>query len=132
MAEITLKINHRGYGIFCDEGQEERLNELAEYVDSRLRDIAAAGAATNESHLLVLTSLVLADEVFDMRDEMASMKTKLQALQASKTPTAAVTAPSEEETMVVEAIDYLANKLERISSRLQISEQGELARGKAA
>jgi len=121
MAEITLKINHRGYGIHCDEGQEERLNDLAAYVDSRLSDIAAAGAATNESHLLVLTSLVLADEVFDMREELASMQDKLQKIQDAKTlPVAEST--SEEEVMVVEAIDYLANKLEHISNRLQLSE----------
>jgi len=127
MAEITLKINHRGYGIYCDEGQEGRLNELAAYVDSRLRDIAASGAATNESHLLVLTSLVLADEVFDMREELRSLKGKLQKLQETKAPAVAADNSSEEEAMVVEAIDYLANKLERISNRLQISEQEERA-----
>jgi cell division protein ZapA len=132
MAEITLKINHRGYGMYCDEGQEERLNELAAYVDSRLRDIAASGAATNESHLLVLTSLVLADEIFDMRGEMSSLQTKLQELQMQKAPVCSTGASPEEEAMIVEAIDYLANKLERISNRLQLPEQEECAQGRAA
>ena len=46
MPEVTLQINGRGYGIFCDEGQEERILELAAFIDSRLQDIAAAGAAS--------------------------------------------------------------------------------------
>ncbi len=131
MAEITLKINHRGYSMYCDEGQEERLNELASYVDSRLRDIAAAGAATNESHLLVLTSLVLADEVFDMREELSLLREKLQSktgVQHSHTESAG----NSEEEMIVEAIEYLANRIERISSRLTISGQGERMQERAA
>ena len=66
MAEVTLSINGRDYGISCDDGQEQRVQDLGMYVDSRLRDIAKAGAASNESHLLVLTSIMLADEIFDL------------------------------------------------------------------
>ncbi len=116
MSEITLKINHRGYGIHCDEGQEERLNELAEYVDSRLRDIAAAGAATNESHLFVLTSLVLADEVFDMREELQALREKVRNVGEQDS----IGRSDEEEQMIVEAIDYLANRIGQISKRLQV------------
>lgn len=68
MAEITLKINGRSYDMACDDGEEKRIMQLAEYVDSRLGMIAKSGAARNESHLLVLTSLVLADEIFDLRE----------------------------------------------------------------
>ena len=50
MAEVTLKINNRGYGLSCEDGEEQRVLDLASYVDSRLQDIAKAGAATNESH----------------------------------------------------------------------------------
>ena len=125
MAEITLKINHRGYSMCCDEGQEERLTELAAYVDSRLRDIAAAGAATNESHLLVLTSLVLADEVHDMRSEIASLQKRVQILQQGQDDSVSEETGTEEEAMVVEAIDYLAHKIEHVANRLQISEQSE-------
>lgn len=135
MGEITLKINHRGYGLHCDEGQEARLTELAAYVDSRLRDIAASGAATNESHLLVLTSLVLADEVFDLRDELESLKLRMSELQSegvAQQDGVESVRGHEEEAMIVEAIDYLAHKIERISSRLQVSGQMHSTRERAA
>lgn len=116
MAEITLKINHRGYSMSCDEGQEGRLTDLAAYVNSHLSNIATAGAASNESHLLVLTSLVLADEVFDMRDEVAALQEKL----SSRKDPVSEGVSNEDEEKIVEAIDYLANKIERIAGRLDI------------
>ncbi|MBL4588720.1 MAG: cell division protein ZapA [Alphaproteobacteria bacterium] len=66
MAEVTISINGRNYGVACDDGQEQRVSELGQYIDKRLKDIASAGAATTESHLLVLTALVLADEIHDL------------------------------------------------------------------
>lgn len=68
MAEVTVTINGRNYGIACDNGQEQRVIELGNYINERLNSIAAGGAATTESHLLVLTSLVLADEIQELRD----------------------------------------------------------------
>lgn len=98
MPEVTLQINGRGYGIFCDEGEEERILALAEYIDSRLKDIAAAGAASAESHLLVLTALVLADEVFDLRENQGG-------------------APEDEER-TAQFIEHIAGKIEHLAERI--------------
>ncbi len=108
MPEVTLKINNRGYSLSCDEGQEQRLVDLAHHVDTRLRDIASSGAATNEAHLLVLTSLVLADEIYELRDEMDSMRRNMAEVS---------TATHDEE--IAHAIDHLASKIEHIAARIQ-------------
>ncbi len=68
MANIRLKINGRDYDMACDDGQEERIYALSQYVDSKLSMISGAGAGKSESHLLMLTSLVLADEIFDLKE----------------------------------------------------------------
>lgn len=114
MAEITLRINGRGYSMTCDDGQEQRLIDLSNFVNSRLNDIAAAGAATSEAHLLVLTALVMADEVFDLRNEVLQMQEEIKFLQAQP----AVPASREDETLIAQAIDHLANRIEAISSRI--------------
>ncbi len=108
MPEVTLKINNRGYSLACDAGQEQRLVDLAHHVDSRLKDIASAGAATNEAHLLVLTSLVLSDEIHELRDELAAMRRDMNGASAT-------TAHDEE---IAEAIDHLAGKIEHIAARI--------------
>jgi cell division protein ZapA len=74
MAEVRIYINGRDYDIACDDGQESRIRELGGIIDKTLRDIARAGAATNESHLFVLTSLVLADEVYDLRQHVQDLQ----------------------------------------------------------
>ncbi len=127
MSEVTLKINKRGYSLSCDEGQEKRLVELAGYVDGRLKDIAASGAATNESHLLVLTSLVLADEVYELRDEVGQMARYIQQLQDGRPMQEAVGMSSDEEKMIVDAIEYLANKIESIAVRVQGASESKAA-----
>ncbi len=104
MAEVTLTINGRNYGISCEDGQEQRLTELGHYVDTRIREISKAGAASNESHLLVLAGLVLADEIFDLRDG---------------TGVAANGISQEEEKAIVQSIDYLAERINTIASRIQ-------------
>lgn len=73
MGEVTITINGHSYGIFCDNGQEQRVVDLSNHVDRKMRDIARAGAANNESHLLVLTAIMLADEAFDLRDNLATL-----------------------------------------------------------
>ncbi len=127
MSEVTLKINNRGYSLACDEGQEGRINELGHFVDSRLQDIAAAGAATNESHLLVLTSLVLADEIFELRDEVAQMNGYIRQLQDGRSAPVQQGMSSQEEKLIADAIEHLADKIETIASRVQKTEKSEAA-----
>ncbi len=109
MSEVNITINGRSFGISCEDGQEQRVADLSHYVDSRLKDIAKAGAASNEAHLLVLTTLLLADEVFDLRNDVGSMSQNLETAQANENNEAAV----------AHAIDDLADRIDRIASRIQ-------------
>lgn len=112
MAEISITINGRNYGIACDDGQEKRVQELARYVDFRLREIARAGAASNESHLLVLTTIILADEIADMKATGTVPAAKQQAA-------VGVRMTDEEELEIVSAIDLLAARIDQIAGNLQ-------------
>lgn len=123
MSEVTLKINNRGYSLACDPGQEGRIEELGRYVDGRLQDISAAGAATNESHLLVLTSLVLADEVFELKDEMDKMKRYIDQHDFSSPRGLVGNISEQDEKLIAESIEYLAGRIESIAGRLAKAEQ---------
>lgn len=108
MAQVNVAIHGKVYGIACDDGQERRVQELAGYVDMRLREIAGAGAATNESHLLVLTALVLADEIFDTKANMAA-PAYAEDDRFSE----------EDERVIVDAINHLAARIDSVAERLQ-------------
>ena len=109
MAEVSVVIHGKPYGISCDDGQERRVQELAKYVDARLREIASAGAASNESHLLVLTALVLTDEIFDARQSKPVPATERYQDRLSE----------DDEEMIVEAINHLAARIDSVAERLQ-------------
>jgi len=68
VSEITISINGRNYDITCDKGQEGRVLDLATYVDQRVREISQSGAAYNDSHLLVLATLFLSNELLEARE----------------------------------------------------------------
>lgn len=111
MAEVTLTINGKNYGISCDDGQEGRVKKLGQYIDRRIKDVAGAGAANNELHLLVLTSLILADEIFELRHEAARLR------EAAETPPER-DALSIDEATVIRAIESVADRIEDITERV--------------
>ena len=68
MAEVTITINGRHYDIACDHGQEGRIIDLAGYIDQQIGQISQTGAAYNDTHLQILTLLVVADQLFEARE----------------------------------------------------------------
>lgn len=72
MAEVTVRINGYVYTVGCEDGQEAHLQAMAAEVDGRIASIKAVGAQSGEARLLMLASLLLADELHDMRVAQAS------------------------------------------------------------
>ncbi|MGH7108159.1 MAG: cell division protein ZapA [Acetobacteraceae bacterium] len=67
MAEVSVRINGYVYTVGCEDGQEAHLQAMAAEVDGRITSIKAVGAQSGEARLLMLASLLLADELHDMR-----------------------------------------------------------------
>ena len=120
MAEVNLNIHGKAYGIACDDGQENRVIEVGQYVDNRARDIAAAGAASNENHLLVLTALVLADEIKELRDNIqTNMSAVKQNAQPANKDEQGLT--ETDERQIIESIEMLAERIDSVANRLRVA-----------
>lgn len=148
MSEVTLMIHGRTYGVGCDEGQEKRVRELGQYIDRRVKEIASAGGAATEAHLIVLSALVLADELFEAREqqspnirnqiaqvaeendalraEIAELQEHINALSTQqpqkiveRVVETQVGLDAETEQQISSAIENLAGRLETIAKRLQ-------------
>ena len=72
MAEVTLTVNNRSFDLACADGDEERLQNLAAYVDERLRAIADSGVVRRESDMMALTAIVLADELYEAKEKLST------------------------------------------------------------
>ena len=122
MAEVNITMNGRVYEIGCDDGQEGRIVDLASYIDQRLQQIARSGAAYNDAHLMVLTSLVLADELFDVREQAGQpVKNRKEAAAAPAAPAAPAGMDAEDEKALVKMLDKLTKRIDGIAARVQAS-----------
>lgn len=104
MGQITVTVNQRPYVIACDDGQEAHLTRLARYVDERVNQLVAAVGQAGESRLLLMVSLLLADELSEAYEQAKRLGAGME--------------PSSDET-VARLLDKLAQRIETIAERLE-------------
>jgi len=110
MAQVTVTINDRRYQIACDDGQEAHLSRLGGYVDKRIGELIAAVGQVGEDRLLVMASLLVADELSDAYAEMEAIRSDVGAA-----------ARLDAEEALSESIEALASRIESIAERLEQS-----------
>ena len=74
MSQITVVVNGRKYDIACDDGQEAHLTRLAQYIDRRVDELIAAVGQVGDARLLVMASLLVADELSEVYTELDSLR----------------------------------------------------------
>lgn len=67
MPQISLRISGRDYDLACGQGEETRLLELAGYIDGKVADLRNGGAKGSDAQLLLMASLIIADELSDVK-----------------------------------------------------------------
>lgn len=77
MAQVTVRINGYAYTVVCDDGQEPHLHNMAAEVEARINSIKALGGQSGESRLLVLASLLMADELHDLKLMIGNLRQEL-------------------------------------------------------
>lgn len=114
MAQIEVAINGRNYQIACDDGQEAHLTQLGEYVDKRVKELVTAVGQVGDSRLLVMVSLLIADELAETYADLK--KTGAQMADAEKMSSAATVAEIEDK--VAATIDAAAARIETLAAEL--------------
>jgi cell division protein ZapA len=97
MAQVTLRINGYAYTIGCKDGEEQHLEAMGAEVNRRIEGVRAAAGPSGEARMLVMAALLMADDVFDLRN-------KLETVQAAGTQ---------------EADPKLGSKLSRMAKRAE-------------
>lgn len=67
MGQVSVTLNGRTYRLACDDGEEERLIELATHVKERVEQLTLEFGQVGYDRLLLMTSLLIADELWDTR-----------------------------------------------------------------
>lgn len=116
MSEVTIRINGKGYQIACEDGQEEHLLRLAEFLDQRVQDVISTVGQVGPERLLVMASLLIADELSDSFADIEEARANpdpetVKQLQAE--------AAEKAEAKAAHIFEMLADRIETIAERIE-------------
>ena len=74
MSMVDITFNGRKHQVQCGDGEEPRLRRLAAYVDSCASKLLQQHGQIADAKVLLLTSLLIADELSDAYEEIKRLK----------------------------------------------------------
>ena len=80
MANISIKFNNKDYLLSCDDGQEESLKKLTKFLDKKYSELKDKLGNIGENKLLLITTIQLIDDYFDLKQRVTLQKKKLDDL----------------------------------------------------
>ena len=80
MANVNIKFNGKDYLLSCDDGQEESLKKLTKFLDKKYSELKDKLGNIGENKLLLITTIQLIDEYFDLKERVGLQKNKLDDL----------------------------------------------------
>jgi cell division protein ZapA len=106
MPEVSVQIANRSYELACGDGEEERVQELAAYVDEKVVELRRQLPGTPEVKLLVFAALILADESREAR----GIAKAAESARASATDSA--------ETLATALEDLITSRVDKMSKKV--------------
>jgi cell division protein ZapA len=80
MANVNIKFNNKDYLLSCDDGQEESLKTLTKFLDKKYNELKDKLGNIGENKLLLITTIQLIDEYFDLKQRVTHQKKKLDEI----------------------------------------------------
>tara|TARA_B100000575_G_C22805446_1_gene474958 strand:- start:236 stop:682 length:447 start_codon:yes stop_codon:yes gene_type:complete len=80
MANVNVKFNNKDYLLSCDDGQEESLKKLTKFLDKKYSELKEKLGNIGDNKLLLITTIQLIDEYFDLKQRVTLQKKKLDSL----------------------------------------------------
>ena len=77
MANVNIRFNNKDYLLSCDDGQEESLKKLTKFLDKKYFELKDKLGNIGENKLLLITTIQLIDEYFDLKEKVTKQKIKL-------------------------------------------------------
>jgi|TARA_B110000902_G_scaffold227131_1_gene266237 cell division protein ZapA len=80
MANINIKFNNKDYLLSCDDGQEDSLKKLTNFLDKKYNELKDQLGNIGENKLLLITTIKLIDDYFNLKEKVTLQKNKLDDL----------------------------------------------------
>ena len=113
MAQVEVIINGRDYQIACGDGEEGHVNTLLAIISSHVDNLANEVGQVGQSTLLLFAALMLADELDEIRGDMAGQTVRF-AEQADAEAT-----ERNRQAGNFQAIAELAGRIDKVAEKLE-------------
>jgi cell division protein ZapA len=115
MAELTVMIAGRIYRLACGDGEEARLEHLAQLVDAKIAGTRQRFGELGDQRLMIMAAITLADEWAEANDRIRELESELARfkMSAAGTPDWA--------TGIAASLGEAAQRIERIAQELNDS-----------
>jgi cell division protein ZapA len=117
MPLVNVLVNGRAYTVACDEGEEDHVRDLGQFLDKRVRELSGSVGQVGDARLLLMAGLVISDELSEALAKLQERDNELQSLKSARIQTADEVQRSEERA--AQAVEEAASKLEAIAARLE-------------
>ncbi len=111
MGQVTVVLNGRTYRLECGEGEENHLIALAEYLGTHVEDMKRKFGQVGDDRLILMASLLVTDELWELRREMEALKASLATARRDRSVA--------DETAKSAKAD-LAGRIEAVADRLEV------------
>ena len=111
MGQVTVVLNGRTYRLECGEGEENHLIALAEYLGTHVEDMKRKFGQVGDDRLILMASLLVTDELWELRREMEALKATLATARRDRSVA--------DETAKSAKAD-LAGRIEAVADRLEV------------
>ena len=80
MANVNIKFNNKDYLLSCDDGQAESVKKLTRFLDQKYQNLKNELGNIGENKLLLITTIKLIDDYFNLKERVTLQKSKLDEL----------------------------------------------------
>ncbi|MBL1419437.1 MAG: cell division protein ZapA [Alphaproteobacteria bacterium] len=119
MAEVIVTVNGRAFPISCNPGEEQHIDELAEYLDVRVRQFRDTGTVHGDSKLFLLAGLTAADELFEAVGRLEALEQEVQSLKRFYDMTSREKLAAE--ANIAQVLDKVAERVRKLTEQVEAS-----------
>ena len=116
MPLVNVVVNGRAYTVACDEGEQDHVRDLGQYLDKRVRELSGSVGQVGDARLLLMAGLVVADELSEAMAKLDERDKEIVALKSAGA--SAAESLHEHEERAAEALESAAARVEAIAVRL--------------
>ena len=122
MANVNVKFNNKDYLLSCDDGQEENLKKLASHLDLKYAELRKNLGNIGENKLLLITSIKIVDDYFDMFQKIKGNKNDFEKLSIKfKELRSLAVSYKEEKELEIEKLKEELNKFKTTVEQSRVS-----------